>query len=758
MILDETSSSMVKKSIEATTLYLAHSSEYEPQKQGRSQDIVDIASITPKVTEDGVETFEIEVLKPMKGNEFLLRDKYYNREYWANEDFSVLLIDRQNGKVYIKFKEASAPLHVGINPNVEISFDLRILIINQKKVYEEHSFEISKPQFASKMETATGLQYVETFTHPNIPKLNQEQNQAVQTMLTEPLSFIKGPPGVGKTVTAAIPILSYMAAGQPVAIVTPTHVSLERSLSAINELCLSVGIDLNRVMRLGVSSQWYADAYPQTLESCDANEYLEQEQLDLLLLKIALEYRSIREQLKQRDELLTVEMLLSDLKTNIETLTQELPNEQRSSLHKMIEIKIKTIIESVTIPEIKTILGDMNYRNFEDRSQQFAQYKEAITTDDTDQHLSKAERDVLRINKLDHSSYGNRVELYEELVGSKYDYLSENEISERIIKTQMAIEKFKREYSKKKFQQAYLIGMTADSYNSRFKEDPLNVHHIFVDEGGYMSLIKILAMCRSNIPLSILGDYQQLPPVSEMNNEIKEGGEYEPVLLYDMSAFYLETLFEDGYEGLKRAYFNNQEPTFKTMPKVDLLHTHRFGNRLADILDQYVYKNGFSSAIGDGGFELCYLHAVNEVTPPGGRVNPAEMEAIRTLLEDGVAGSVAVLTPYKNQVAHLKKNLKGLIDPNQIMSIHKSQGQEWDTVIISVVDHQQKGAYGMWFTSSTNKMSKGLKVVNTAVSRAKKKLILVGHHGFWIAQPDQLLGELFRNADVMTSLQEVQVA
>ena len=88
-----------------------------------------------------------------------------------------------------------------------------------------------------------------------------------------------------------------------------------------------------------------------------------------------------------------------------------------------------------------------------------------------------------------------------------------------------------------------------------------------------------------------------------------------------------------------------------------------------------------------------------------------------------------------------------MIDPNQIMSIHKSQGQEWDTVIISVVDHASRGAYGMWFTDTTNKMSKGLKVINTAVSRAKKRLMLVGHHGFWIAQGDQLLGELFRNAD-----------
>ncbi len=81
------------------------------------------------------------------------------------------------------------------------------------------------------------------------------------------------------------------------------------------------------------------------------------------------------------------------------------------------------------------------------------------------------------------------------------------------------------------------------------------------------------------------------------------------------------------------------------------------------------------------------------------------------------------------------------------MSIHKSQGQEWNTMIIFVVNFQSNGAHGMWFTNTTNKMSKGLKVINTAVSRAKKRLILVGHHGFWIAQENQLLGELFRSGE-----------
>ena len=615
-----------------------------------------VISNKPKLTEDGVEIYEMELNKSLKSNDFLIRDKHYNREYWANKDFNTILADRKNNKVFIKFHDSAVQLPTGLRPNIEISFDLRILIINQQTLLEEHSFDISSPNLEPAVETSMGYQYVERFEHSNIAPLNDEQERAVHTMLTQPLSFIKGPPGVGKTVTVAIPILSYMAKGIPVAIITPTHVSLERSLSAINDMCLSVGIDLERIIRLGVSSQWYAEAYPQTLESPDAQEFLQKENLDLLLLETTLEYRSMQTQIKQKEEILLIQMLLDDIVPHIEMLTVDLSSEKRNSLLKMISIKIKMMVSEIDTPETKSLVEDIDYRNFYDRYNAFNQYLQELVV--ASEPLSKKDRDLLRINKLAHSSYGNRVELYEELIGTEYDHLSDVDIHEQINQTKIRIDRFSKEYAQKKLQQAYLIGMTADSYNSRYKNEPLNVKHIFIDEGGYLPLIKAYGMCRSNIPLSILGDPQQLPPVSEMNNEINENGKYESVLLYDMSAFHLGTLFHKGYDGLKRAYFDAMEPDFQTVPKVDLLQTYRFGNKLANILDQYVYKNGFTSAIGDGGFELHYVNAVNEQTPPGNRVNPAEAEAIRAVLESGVDNSIAVLTPYKNQVAYLKKELK----------------------------------------------------------------------------------------------------
>jgi len=739
---------MIHTAIECTSRYLEFSSQKEAKKQGRLQDIVDVISNAPKLTEDGVDLYEMEINKPLKGHDFLIRDKHNDREYWANQDFTVMLADRNANRVFVRFHDSSVRLPTGMKPNLEISFDLRILIVNQKTLLEAHTGDLEAPRIEPMVETSVGYQYVERIRHPALPSLNEEQNRAVHVMLTRPLSFFQGPPGVGKTIALAIPILSYMAEGLPVAIIAPTHVSLERSLSVINEMCRSVGIGLERVIRLGTSSQWYAEAFPETLELPDAQEFLKEESLDLLLLETALKYRGMRERIRQREECLTLQMVLDDLAPHIDSLNADLSEEERSSLARMVDIKIRMLKSEMHTSEIVEILEDIDYRNFHERYETFTRYVRQLPV--TEEPLSNEERDTLRINRINHSALGGRIELYEELIGTKYDHLGDDEIEDKITQTKLRIEKFRREYSKKKLRQAHLIGMTADSYNSRFKEEPLHVKHIFIDEGGYMPLIKAYGMCRHNIPLSILGDPRQLPPVSEMSNVITEGGEYESVLLYDMSAFHLATLFQAGYDGLRGAYFDDLEPDLENVPTVDLTQTYRFGKTLADILDRYVYRNGFSSAIGEGGFELCYIDAVNDKKLPSGRVNPAEATAIRELLASESGGSIAVLTPYKNQVAYLRQELKGLMEPHQIMSIHKSQGQEWDTVIISVVDHEKRGAYGMWFTDSLNKTSKGLKVINTAVSRAKKRLILVGHYGFWSIQPEQLLGELFRNGVQIT--------
>lgn len=74
--------------------------------------------------------------------------------------------------------------------------------------------------------------------------------------------------------------------------------------------------------------------------------------------------------------------------------------------------------------------------------------------------------------------------------------------------------------------------------------------------------------------------------------------------------------------------------------------------------------------------------------------------------------------------------------------MHSTQGQEWDTVILSVVDNR-----AMFLTDSNNRQTHGIEVINTAVSRAMRRLIIVCDESFWRCQEGQLLQELIAIAD-----------
>lgn len=75
----------------------------------------------------------------------------------------------------------------------------------------------------------------------------------------------------------------------------------------------------------------------------------------------------------------------------------------------------------------------------------------------------------------------------------------------------------------------------------------------------------------------------------------------------------------------------------------------------------------------------------------------------------------------------------------QIMTIHASQGWEFDTVIFSVVDTTYK--YYVKFSIPVGKS-----VINTVVSRAKNHLILVLDADYWYPQEKQMIGQLLQLA------------
>ena len=173
------------------------------------------------------------------------------------------------------------------------------------------------------------------------------------------------------------------------------------------------------------------------------------------------------------------------------------------------------------------------------------------------------------------------------------------------------------------------------------------------------------------------------------------------------------------------------------MIRFDLTHTYRFGENLANVLAQFIYSSSFHGN-PQHSTEIYFLHATKQKQSEKKRTNPAECKAIISYIRMHPDEQIGIITPYKNQRDAILKALPRTIGrDDNVLTVHGSQGREWDTVLLSVVDTKDK-----WFTDSERLETNGRKLINTAVSRAKKKLILVCDTVYWKDQSSQLISHL----------------
>ena len=281
-----------------------------------------------------------------------------------------------------------------------------------------------------------------------------------------------------------------------------------------------------------------------------------------------------------------------------------------------------------------------------------------------------------------------------------------------------------------------VVAATLDTCIKRLSPKDYKPEHIFLDEAGYCPLIKAAALLAYESQLTFLGDHMQLPPICEMNdNDFKN--QYLHVVLYAQSALHIEEIF-DTPNVILNNYLNNKEPAFKYLIKYDLNHTFRFGKELANILADTVYSENFQGS-DEHQTNIYYIDCPKAEHKE--RFSKTEADEIAQYILDHSDDDIGIITPYikqRNLIRQRLHNSYSLILKNKtVYTIHGSQGREWDTVLISVVDTTNK-----YFMDS----NKFLNVINTAVSRARIKLVILCDYSYWKNQNKQLIGKILSTA------------
>lgn len=293
-----------------------------------------------------------------------------------------------------------------------------------------------------------------------------------------------------------------------------------------------------------------------------------------------------------------------------------------------------------------------------------------------------------------------------------------------------------RKSPKARLEEALVIAMTVDNFIKRFETLPLaGQRHIFLDEAAFTPLIKALALLTLDAPLTMLGDHKQLPPVCEMPEAELGLAENRALEVWRRSALYAEDYLARGEESFKTPL--HTLPPLSRTKLAPLRQSHRYGENLTRLLDRYLYQVGLRGL--EESTELLYIDS-------GARSEGKEYRSleearamkglIRELLESGA--DFGVITPFVSQRRQILEEIPELRGRERVMTIHGSQGQEFESVIFSPVC--------LHYHLTNSKNPSALQALNVALSRAKKRIIIVCDYRFWIGQRGQFLGEILRES------------
>ncbi len=592
------------------------------------------------------------------------------------------------------------------SPKVRLLTDMKFLVSVVGDFYRRYGSLLSLPS-TDVVSSAP--------VYPEGSNPSAQQCDAVRGVLANRTSYVWGAPGTGKTqFVLATCIRAVIEAGGRVAVFAPTNNSVEQVLRGIIKAFGDDSELTGTILRLGVPTRGFYKEHPEMCEDRQAQRRLEACQRTVECLEEVM-YERACDILEWE-----VEDMLREVRSMGDADDKVLLSECRGLCEKVGELEPFFSARPLT----------------------------------RDLMASFRDRDVREVVAELHDAVYRRQRPAADI--EEYSSWSDEDLLSGIFEAENEMKSLRAKATSCRLEEARIIASTPHQFVSRFRprgsdEDgrpELDVDHIFLDEAGYCGLMQAASLFTNGVPVTFLGDHMQLPPVSQLDDEAlrsaaERGGRLCYGYLWSLSALYSEQLIGDGPGSLARAFVEGSEPSMMRTQRYDLTDSHRFGENLARVLDRFVYRNGMTgSASGD--LSITCIDAVCDHRD--GRENAAVAEAVRDFLRREMPDpvDVAILTPYSVQLTLLRRRV-GRKYRDCVMTVHGSQGREWDTVVFSVADNGVVSRdVPFRFTSSESLV--GMRVINTAVSRAKRRLVMVCDREFWMNRDGELIGGILRES------------
>ena len=537
---------------------------------------------------------------------------------------------------------------------------------------------------------------------------NNSQYKAVKSAMEHQISVIQGPPGTGKTQTILNIIANILMQGKTVQVVSNNNSAIENVYEKLSSSNSNLGF---LVASLGSSDNKQRFINEQDGSYPDFSLWRLSENRSILQKDIKEKSIQLKEVFDKQEQLANLKQEYSQMLTEFEyfnTYAQESDvDTNRIKFNKKLSAQ-----QWVSLwQEFQMIFEEKQRIGFLLKLKGILQY--GIT------NLSFYKQDVAKIITTFQSMYYRvrKIEL-EEKITEIENYLQsiDKGLLDDLCKQSMTVlkdelaRKYKNKRSRVKFEKDDLwknsdkvleeypvVLSTTFSSTSSLK---IVYDYVIMDEASQVDIATgaLALSCAKNAV--IVGDTKQLPNV--VTEDVEEQA---------------QKIFTDFHMGEGYQYTKSfLQSVLDVMPNVEetLLREHyRCHPKIINFCNQKFYRGELIIMTEDKG-EKDVLSV--KKTVPGNharnRYSQRQIDVIRyEIIPEYVMNvkEIGIIAPYKNQVKALEKEFKDI----EAATVHKFQGREKDTIIISTVDDE------------ITDFADDPYLINVAVSRAKKKLMLV---------------------------------
>ena len=530
---------------------------------------------------------------------------------------------------------------------------------------------------------------------------NASQRAAVEAALTHQVSIIQGPPGTGKTQTILNIIANLLLADKTVLVVSNNNSAVEN----VEEKLAGENLDFI-VAKLGSVQNKEAfianqPDYPDMSDWAIEEEPVKKQAQDLLhVVTQGFDSQTHQAQLKAEYDALLKETKYNDMLQQKSVGKEWLDGKRSSQLMKLLNI-YKLKIEDRPKPDIwfrlkwtfslgtrmfsflggkpSEVVASLEAAYYFSRKTEIEQELDAIATTLQSIDIKRCTAELRSASLL----------VLKSRMAKRYQGSERRKFTIKDIKPKT--EAFLKEYP--------VVLSTTYSAKSCISKDMV-FDYVIMDEASQVD-IKTGALALScAMNTVIVGDDKQLPNVVSRE---------EAQALNAIQSMYN---VDDRYNAATHSFLQSCVEVFKDAPVTLLREHYRCHPKIIEFCNQKFYDGELVAMTTDHG-EDKVLQVVRTVkgNHARGHFNQREIDVItqEVMPEYVDMGTVGIITPYRSQAEEINK----VIGADIASTVHKYQGRECDTIIMSTVDN------------APTEFSDDPNLLNVAISRAKTHLCIV---------------------------------